>query len=120
MAGDETIYGHVLLTGYVEKEGDQFASYCRELGSASGGDTMEEALENLGEAIEVHLEALEDTGELLRALRERNIRIDAGPPDFDGIYIRVTPGRVFTTYSRSIPLTSAATILDKTQVSVEP
>ena len=106
-AVDEIIYGHVILTGYVEKEDHQFASFCRELGSASCGDTIDEALENLGDAIDVHLDALEETGELQRVFRERNIRIDAGPPTFDGVYVNVTPGKVFTTYSRSIPLKSA-------------
>ena len=108
MAGtDEQVFGYVVLTGLVEKEGDQFVSYCRELGSSSCGDTVDEALDNLGDAIEVHLNALKETGELERVFRERNIRIDAGPPTFDGVYVNIQPGKIFTTYPRSIPLVSA-------------
>ena len=106
-AAEQRILGHVLLTGVVEKEGDQFVSYCRELGSASCGDTIDEALENLGDAIEVHLSDLEDTGELQKFLRERNIRIDEGPPTFDGVYVNVPPGKIFTTYPRSVFITIA-------------
>ena len=97
MPAGERIYGHVILTGYAEKEDHQFVSYCRELGSASCGDKMDEALENLGEAIEVHLDALEETGGLKRVFRSRNIRINSGPPTFDGVCVNVTPGKVFTT-----------------------
>ena len=73
----EHLNGHVVLTGLVEREGDQFVSYCRELGSSSCGDTIDEALHNLGDAIEVHLNALEETGELERVFRERSIRFDS-------------------------------------------
>ncbi len=75
--------------------------------SASCGDTIDEALENLGEAIEVHLKGLEETGELRRVLRERNIRINEGLPTSDGIYVGVTPGKMFTTYTCIVPLASA-------------
>ena len=100
-------YGHVILTGLVDKEEDQFVSYCRELGTASCGDTIDEALENLGEAIEVHLKGLEETGELRSVLRERNIRINEGPPTSDGAYVGVTPGKILTIYACLVPLVRA-------------
>jgi predicted RNase H-like HicB family nuclease len=95
--------GYVVLTGIVEREGAQYVSYCRELGTSSCGDSSDEALENLGDAIEVHLNALEETGELERVFRERNIRIDVPPLGFEEIPIRVPLGKVFTTYSRQVP-----------------
>ena len=49
-------------------------SFCRELGTASCGDTIDEALQNLEDAIGVHLGALEETGELGRFLRDRNVK----------------------------------------------
>jgi len=67
------VEGYVVLTGIVEKEGSQFVSYCRELGTSSCGDTVGEAFENLGDAIEVHINALIETGELLQVFRERTI-----------------------------------------------
>ena len=76
MTQNENFAGVVILTGIVEREDNQYASYCRELGTASCGDTVEEAFENLREALDLHIEALIDTGELERFFRERNIRID--------------------------------------------
>ena len=69
------VVGYIVLTGVAEAEDGQFASYCRELGTASCGDTISEALDNLGEAIELHIDGLEEVGELERTLRERDIRI---------------------------------------------
>ncbi|MCH9009142.1 MAG: type II toxin-antitoxin system HicB family antitoxin [Chloroflexi bacterium] len=98
--------GVVTLTGVAEKEGDQYVSYCRELGTSSCGDTAEEALENLGDAIEVHINALVETGEFLRVFRERNIRIDI-PSSFNEdveVSIRVQPKKIFTAYQRPVPV----------------
>ena len=63
--------GYVVLTGLVEPEDHLFVSHCPELGVASCGETVEEALDNLGEALAVHLEALEEIGELERVLGEK-------------------------------------------------
>ena len=51
-------------------------SFCPELGTTSCGDTIEEALSNLEEAIEVHLNALEEIGERERVFEEKNITIE--------------------------------------------
>lgn len=70
-AKTEANQGYVVLTGYVEPEDHLFVSHCPELGVASCGETAEEALDNLGEALAVHLEALEEIGELERVLGEK-------------------------------------------------
>jgi predicted RNase H-like HicB family nuclease len=106
--GKERIMGHVVLTGIIEREEDQFVSYCPELGVASCGDTVDEAIDNLGDAIQVQLDALEETGELRRVFHERNIRIDLSPPPFDGVSIKVPPGKICYTYPRQVPLAGAA------------
>ena len=103
---EEQWKGVVTLTGIAEKEGDQYVSYCRELGTSSCGDTAEEALVNLGDAIEVHINALVETGEFLRVFRERNIRIDI-PSSFSEdveVSIRVQPKKIFTAYQRPVPV----------------
>ncbi len=107
MAKTKMLQGIVILTGMVEKEGDQFVSYCRELGSSSCGNTAFEALDNLGDAIEVHINALIETGELERVFRERNIRIDLQPL-VDEPLIRVAPGKMFTIYEREVPVAAPA------------
>lgn len=43
------------FTAVVWKEGDWYVAQCREFEVASQGKTKEEALENLSEAIEVHM-----------------------------------------------------------------
>jgi predicted RNase H-like HicB family nuclease len=107
VATDQATEGVIVLTGTVDKEDDQFVSYCRELGTASCGDTVDEALANLGEAIEVHLEALEETGELLRFLRERNIRIDIAPKPGE-LHLTVPLGKIMTTFQHRVTLGSKA------------
>lgn len=44
------------LTALVEREGDGYISLCPELDVASQGDTVEEARQNLAEAVELFLE----------------------------------------------------------------
>lgn len=46
----------IRLTGVCWQEGDSLVSKCPELGVASCGDTVEEALGNLKEAVELYLE----------------------------------------------------------------
>lgn len=67
--------GYIVLTGFAEEEEGQYVSYCPELGTASCGDTIAEALDNLREAIELNIEGLEEVGELERTLRERDIKV---------------------------------------------
>ena len=91
----------VVLTGLVEKEDDQFVSYCRELGTSSCGDTIDEAFENLAEAIEVHLSALEETGERDRVFRERNINVYFDPPP-KAISVTIEPGETVRLFKESL------------------
>ena len=68
-------WGEIVLTELVEPDGDQFTAYCLELGTASCGDTIQEAFSNLEEAIWVHLNELEAVGQRERVFREKNIAI---------------------------------------------
>jgi len=45
------------LTALIEREGDGYVSLCPELDVASQGDTVEEARDNLVEALELFFEA---------------------------------------------------------------
>ena len=106
MSGEST--GYIVLTGIVEEEDGQFVSYCRKLGTASCGDTISEALDNLGEAIELNVEGLEEVGELQQTLRERNIKIERTPPGHDGVDVNVPLGQVIKVYSVPVPLVASA------------
>ena len=100
-----SVTGYVTLTGIVEKEGDQFVSYCRELGTASCGNAADEALESLRDALEVHINGLGETGELWKVFRENHIRIDMEPvvSETDELYIRVPPGKCLRLINGSFP-----------------
>ena len=99
------VIGYVTLTGIIEEEDDQFVSYCRELGTSSCGDTIDEAFNNLGDAIEVHINGLIETGELIQVFRERNIRIDMPSPfDEASAYLTVPVGKTIKTYRREVPV----------------
>ena len=89
----------IVLTGVVEEEDGLFVSYCRELGTSSCGDTVNEALEKLGDAIEVHLTALEEVGERERYLRERNIPVQTRDSALDMVEVKVPLGSIIKTYS---------------------
>jgi len=52
-----------LFTAIVHKEDTLSVAECPEVGTASQGYTIEEALENLKEATEVYLEEFVETGE---------------------------------------------------------
>ncbi len=49
------------FTAIIEREADGYVSLCPELDIASQGDTVEEAKANLTEAIELFLEAADET-----------------------------------------------------------
>lgn len=53
------------LTALIQREGPGFVSLCPELDIASQGDTVEEATENLREAVELFLETA-DSEEIAR------------------------------------------------------
>ncbi len=45
------------LTAIIEREGDGYVSFCPELDIASQGDTIEQARDNLKEALQLFLNA---------------------------------------------------------------
>ena len=58
------------FTGIIEREGDGYVSLCPELDIASQGDTIEEAKDNLIEAIELFFETA-DPSEIQRRTRTK-------------------------------------------------
>jgi predicted RNase H-like HicB family nuclease len=59
-----------------------FVSFCPELGLSSEGETVDEALSNIGMAVEEFLASITETGDLQTFLQERGIRLyDQQPRD---------------------------------------
>ena len=99
----------VVLTCVAEKEGNQFVSYCEELGTSSCGDTIEEAFENIEEAVEVHLDALDEAGELGRVFRERAIEVHQLPLS-QPVPRAIPVGKLVKTIQRQIPANPALAV----------
>lgn len=99
---------YVVLTGTVEPEEDQFVSFCPELGVASCGETVEEALDNLGDALEVHLNALEELGEVDRVFSERNIEVRRGTKAPEHVSVTIPTNKTVRAYSRAVQLAGAS------------
>jgi len=55
-------------------------SKCLELGTASFGSHIEEALDNLMDATQVYLNTLEDLGECRQVLKEKGVRVYSYEP----------------------------------------
>ncbi len=66
---------YVLLTVSIHQEGKHFLSKCEDLGTASFGDTIDEALANLKDAVLLHLNTLEYLGDRERVFKERRIKV---------------------------------------------
>jgi len=97
----------VVLTGTVEKEDNHFVSTCVELGVASCGDSVEEALDNLGDALKVHLNALEELGIIDQVFSEKGIEVKRDTSLSVKVSVSVPPGKTFRAYTREVALASA-------------
>lgn len=58
-----------------------YSAICIELHTASDGETIQEALENISDAIALHLETLEESGELEHALARAGVKIRSKPSE---------------------------------------
>jgi len=102
--------GYVVFRFLVEKEDDEFISHCEQLGIVSCGSTIDEALSNLKDAVEVYLNTIEELGERRRVFREKGIRIQRKTkPSEQVARVSVRPDTVFTPYIHYLKSSYAAT-----------
>ena len=99
----ETDSGYVVLTGTVQWDEVAYWSRSPELGVASCGDTIEEALDNLGEALAIFFEDLADIGTLDRELREKGLAVNTGPPPTESVVVSAPLGKTIRVYIQPIP-----------------
>ncbi len=84
----------IALTLEVEREDDQYVSLCPELDVASYGETIEDAMTRLRDAVALYLDTIERDGERERVFRERGIEIEERlVTDYE---VRVHPGVLAT------------------------
>ena len=99
----ETAGGYVVLTGYTEPEDDGFNAYCPELGVATCGDTIEEVLDGLQDALEVYIAGLREIGELERVFAARGVALQSGPPAADKATVSAPVGTAVRVYTLPVP-----------------
>ncbi len=75
MVSRRTRKSFIELSLLVRKEENQFVSWCPELDVSSCGDNIEEARENLFDAVELYVDTLATEGELLQVLQERGVTL---------------------------------------------
>lgn len=66
---------YIVVTYLVKPEDGQYASFCPELGTASCGATIEEALEGIKDAVSLHIETMRDLGTLDGFLAKRGVEV---------------------------------------------
>jgi len=87
---------YIAVEVIVTKEGNQYSSWCPDLDIASCGNTPEEATKNLGDAVELYLNTLEEEGEMGQVFEEKGIRIvSADEP--------IIPTSFVTQYRQKLP-----------------
>ena len=66
---------HVVLTTSFHREGKNWVALCDELGTSTYGKSLNEAQERIAEAIELHLNTLEEVGEIESFFAKNKIEI---------------------------------------------
>ncbi len=79
--------GYIKVTFRIKREGKHYVSECVELGTASFGDSRDEAVANIIEATELYLNTLEELGECAELLRQKGIAVREDRfPDVRGMF----------------------------------
>lgn len=75
----------VILTLKFRKEGRYWLGECEELGTATDGQSLEKVRKELQSLVALHVNALEEAGELARVFQERGIKLytDKLPAEVD-------------------------------------
>ncbi len=78
---NKTITGYIILTVIFKFEDEVWTAECKELGTATFGDTIQEAEKDIQEAISLHLNTLEGVGEREAFFREHGIKVYQVQPE---------------------------------------
>lgn len=73
------IPSHLTLSCYIEEEDGQYVATIRDLDVSSYGDTIDDTVKYVMEALQLHLETLIEDGELEETLQERGVLGDRSP-----------------------------------------
>lgn len=91
--------GYVVFRFLVCEEDDVYVSHCEKLGVSSSGNSIDEALSNLKDAVEVYLNTIEELGERSQVFRNVGIRIQHKKKPADQVTrASLHPNTIFTPY----------------------
>lgn len=98
------IIGTIVVSIRIAPEDGVHVGYCDTFDVSSFGDTIDDALDATLEAVEVYLEALDDSGDRERVFTERGVMFFPGEPpaDFEPAPVSVHPGEVVAAQRVSI------------------
>lgn len=105
-----TTAGYVVLTGIVAAEDGGFNAHCPQLGLATCGDTVEEVLDGLSDAIQVYLDDWDDPDDLARMLRANGVSIKTTPPPAAAVSASVPAGKTLRVYVQKLPVPVPAAV----------
>jgi len=89
---------YIIVTFLFYKEKNRWVGQCKELGTSTFGRSIQEALERLAEAVELHLNVLEQVGEREHFFREYNITLHPHKPREEEIRIPYEPNAFVRSY----------------------
>ena len=98
VAASRDVVAYVVMTFRVYPEGKQYVAECVELGTASCGETIDEAFANIQDATVLYLNAIGESGERERIFRRRNIRTYLGHPHDEKTFVTASYGDVVSPF----------------------
>ena len=101
-----TVESFIALTIVIEEDEGQYAAYCRDLGTASCGKPCREALENIKDAVGLHVETLVELGEFEGFLKARGVKWTpyvAESEHQSSFRRRIHPGALTTVLETPVP-----------------
>ncbi len=75
--------GYITLTFQFQKEGHRWVGICKQLGTSTYSSSLPEVEKQLGEAVSLHLNTLEDVGQRDRFFKEHGIVVHSSRPKSD-------------------------------------
>jgi len=94
---------YIFLTIILEKEDNGlWTAECKELGTATFGNSIEDARNKIEEAICLHLDTLEEVGERERFLKEHNIKLHTKQPDSIKVDVSTNPRTFVQSYVQQL------------------
>ena len=79
--------GYVVITFKFRREGKKWTAFCEELGTATFGRSIQEAQRKLEDSVLLHLNTLEDVGEIDSFFKKFNIPFHSHAPKNEEIKI---------------------------------